>query len=52
MTGDRHHAGLPEELPEELTELLAQIVPPGAILNPGDLYNVPSALDDKGQRRR
>ena len=30
MTGDRHHAGLPEELPEELTELLAQIVPPGA----------------------
>ena len=30
MTGDRHHAGLPEKLPEELTELLAQIVPPGA----------------------
>ena len=27
MTGDRHHAGLPEELSEELTELLAQIVP-------------------------
>jgi aryl-alcohol dehydrogenase-like predicted oxidoreductase len=45
-------AGADVVLSDDVLDQIDEIVPPGAILNPGDLYNVPSALDDKRQRRR
>jgi aryl-alcohol dehydrogenase-like predicted oxidoreductase len=40
------------ELSGDVLDRIDEIVPPGADLNPGDLYFVPSVLADKRQRRR